>query len=37
VILAKALLHKYFKPEGENGDFAGFTPEAKDPALEDPG
>ena len=29
VILAKALLAKYFKPEGENGDFAGFTPEAK--------
>ncbi len=29
VILAKALVNKYFKPEGENGDFAGFTPEAK--------
>jgi isoleucyl-tRNA synthetase len=29
VVLAKALLSKYFKPEGENGDFAGFTPEAK--------
>ena len=29
VILAKALLPKYFKPEGENGDLAGFTPEAK--------
>lgn len=24
VILAKALLGKYFKPEGENGDFAGY-------------
>ncbi len=29
VILAKALIHKYFKPEGENGDFAAFTPETK--------
>ena len=29
VVLAKALLPKYFKPEGENGDLAGFTPEAK--------
>jgi isoleucyl-tRNA synthetase len=29
VIIAKALIHKYFKPEGENGDFAGFTPETK--------
>ncbi|HEX3934084.1 MAG TPA: isoleucine--tRNA ligase [Puia sp.] len=29
VVLAKALLGKYLKPEGENGDFAGFTPEAK--------
>lgn len=29
VILAKALINKYFKPEGENSDFAGFTPEAK--------
>jgi isoleucyl-tRNA synthetase len=29
VVLAKALLAKYFKPEGENGDFAGFTPETK--------
>ena len=29
VVLAKALLSKYFKPEGENGDFAGFTPEAR--------
>src|ERR1700754_3962747 len=29
VVLAKSLVHKYFKPEGENGDFAGFTPEAK--------
>lgn len=24
VVLAKALLGKYFKPEGENGDFAGY-------------
>jgi isoleucyl-tRNA synthetase len=29
VVLAKALIHKYFKPEGENGDFAAFTPETK--------
>ncbi|RXK83280.1 isoleucine--tRNA ligase [Filimonas effusa] len=29
VVLAKALLSKYFKPEGENGDFAGYTPETK--------
>jgi isoleucyl-tRNA synthetase len=29
VILAKALLHKYFKPEGENGDFGSFGPETK--------
>ena len=29
VILAKALLGKYFKPEGENGDFAGYTAETK--------
>lgn len=29
VILAKALLHKHFKPEGENGDFAGYTAETK--------
>src|SRR5580698_8823474 len=29
VVLAKALLPKYFKAEGESGDFAGFTPEAK--------
>src|SRR6202012_984702 len=26
VVLAKALISKYFKPEGENGDLAGFTP-----------
>ncbi len=25
VILAKALLHKYFKPEGENGDFQNYA------------
>ena len=29
VILAKALINKYFKPEGQNGDLAGFTPEGK--------
>lgn len=29
VVLAKALLGKYFKPEGENGDFAGYHAEVK--------
>jgi isoleucyl-tRNA synthetase len=29
VILAKALLNNYFKPEGENGEFAAVTPESK--------
>ncbi len=29
VILAKALLGKYFKPEGENGDFAGYDASVK--------
>ena len=29
VILAKALLGKYFKPEGENVDFAGYDEKAK--------
>jgi isoleucyl-tRNA synthetase len=29
VILAKALLGKYFKPEGEDGDFEGYTEKAK--------
>lgn len=29
VVLAKALLGKYFKPEGENGDFAGYNAEMK--------
>ena len=29
VILAKALLSKYFKPESENGDFENYTSEAK--------
>ncbi|MGB3154163.1 MAG: isoleucine--tRNA ligase, partial [Chitinophagaceae bacterium] len=29
VILAKALLGKYFKPEGENGDFENYTAEIK--------
>ncbi len=29
VVLAKALLGKYFKPEGENGDFEGYDEKAK--------
>jgi isoleucyl-tRNA synthetase len=29
VVLAKALLDKYFKPEGENGDFQAYNAEAK--------
>ncbi|MBL7726837.1 MAG: isoleucine--tRNA ligase [Dinghuibacter sp.] len=29
VVLATALVNKYFKPEAENGDFAGYTPETK--------
>src|SRR5689334_12565331 len=29
VILAKALLGKYFKPEGENGDFTSYSAETK--------
>jgi len=29
VVLAKALLGKYFKPEGENGDFADYNAEVK--------
>ena len=29
VILAKALLGKYFKPEGENGDFEGYNADQK--------
>ncbi len=29
VILAKSLVGKYFKPEGENGDFANYTAETK--------
>ncbi|MCK9403008.1 MAG: isoleucine--tRNA ligase [Chitinophagaceae bacterium] len=29
VVLAKALLGKYFKPEGENGDFDGYTEKVK--------
>ncbi|RYY95503.1 MAG: isoleucine--tRNA ligase [Chitinophagaceae bacterium] len=29
VVLAKALIPKYFKPEGENGDFDAFTPDQK--------
>lgn len=29
VILAKALLNKHFKPEGQDGDFAGYNAEQK--------
>lgn len=29
VVLAKSLLGRYFKPEGENGEFAGYTAETK--------
>ncbi|WP_332735409.1 isoleucine--tRNA ligase [Flavihumibacter sp.] len=29
VVLAKSLLGKYFKPEGENGDFEGYGPDTK--------
>jgi isoleucyl-tRNA synthetase len=29
VVLAKALVHKYLKSEGENGDFEAFTPDQK--------
>jgi len=29
VVVAKALLGKYFKPEGENGDFAGYNADIK--------
>lgn len=29
VVLAKPLLGKFFKPEGENGDFEGYTAETK--------
>jgi isoleucyl-tRNA synthetase len=29
VVLAKTLVSKYFKPEGENGDFEGYNPEQK--------
>jgi isoleucyl-tRNA synthetase len=29
VVLAKSLINRYFKPEGENGDFENFTPEQK--------
>jgi isoleucyl-tRNA synthetase len=29
VILAKALVGKYFKPEAENADFSGYTPQSK--------
>ncbi|WP_300597826.1 isoleucine--tRNA ligase [Niabella sp.] len=29
VVIAKALISKYFKPEGENGDFENYTAETK--------
>jgi isoleucyl-tRNA synthetase len=29
VVLAQALVNKYFKPEGENADLAAYTPETK--------
>jgi isoleucyl-tRNA synthetase len=29
VVLAKSLVNKYFKAEGENGDFENYTPETK--------
>lgn len=29
VVLAEALIHKYFKEEGKEGDFAGYTKESK--------
>lgn len=29
VVLAEALLHKYFKEEGKDGDFGGYTKESK--------
>jgi isoleucyl-tRNA synthetase len=29
IVLAKSLLSKYFKPEGEHGDFEGYTEKAK--------
>jgi isoleucyl-tRNA synthetase len=29
VVLAKELVGKYFKPEGENGDFEGYTADSK--------
>jgi len=29
VVLAKDLVHKYFKPEAENGDFAAYVPNDK--------
>ncbi|TDW99414.1 isoleucine--tRNA ligase [Dinghuibacter silviterrae] len=29
VVLAKALIGKYFKPEGENADFSAYLPESK--------
>jgi isoleucyl-tRNA synthetase len=29
VVLAKSLVNRYFKPEGENGDFEGYSPDQK--------
>jgi isoleucyl-tRNA synthetase len=29
VVLAKSLVDKYFKPEGQNGDLSGYNPNAK--------
>ena len=29
VVLAKSLVNKYFKPEGENGDFNSYAPDSK--------
>jgi isoleucyl-tRNA synthetase len=29
VVLAKSLINRYFKPEGENGDFEGYSPDQK--------
>ncbi|HVV03410.1 MAG TPA: class I tRNA ligase family protein [Puia sp.] len=35
IVLAKALLGKYFKPEGENGDFSGYVSKVGRPSEED--
>jgi isoleucyl-tRNA synthetase len=34
VILAKSLLGKYFKEEGENGDFDNYNEKVKNPSME---